>query len=129
MTGVSPPVDSLFIRFAFQVDISQYGRRYLWYQAATAVKHGMDRAEALKSTTLYPAQFIGADDRFGSIEAGKEANLIFLTGDPLDAQTWVDQVMMGGDIGYERAKDERLKKLLEKPEAEKEKPEEPEAES
>jgi len=101
----------------------------LWYQAATAVKHGMDRAEALKSTTLYPAQFIGADDRFGSIEAGKEANLAFLTGDPLDAQTWVDQVMMGGEIVYERAKDKRLKKLLEKPKAEKEKPKEPEAES
>jgi imidazolonepropionase-like amidohydrolase len=117
------------VKFAFRADTSQYGRRYLWYQAATAVKHGMDRAEALKSTTLYPAQFIGADDRFGSIEAGKEANLIFLTGDPLDAQTWVDQVMMGGEIVYERAKDKRLKKLLEKPKVEKEKPEEPEAES
>jgi len=117
------------VNFAFQTDTSQYGRRYLWYQAATAVKHGMDRAEALKSTTLYPAQFIGADDRFGSIEAGKEANLAFLTGDPLDAQTWVDQVMMGGEIVYERAKDKRLKKLLEKPKAEKEKPKEPEAES
>jgi len=117
------------VKFALQTDTSQYGRRYLWYQAATAVKHGMDRAESLKSTTLYPAQFIGADDRFGSIEAGKEANLIFLTGNPLDAQTWVDQVMMGGEIVYERAKDERLKKLLEKPKAEKEKPKEPEAES
>jgi hypothetical protein len=42
--------------------------------------------------------------------------LIFLTGDPLDAQTWVDQVMIGGEIVYERAKDKRLKKLLEKPE-------------
>jgi imidazolonepropionase-like amidohydrolase len=119
------------VKFAFRADTSQYGRRYLWYQAATAVKHGMDRAEALKSTTLYPAQFIGADDRFGSIEAGKEANLIFLTGDPLDAQTWVDQVMMGGEIVYERAKDKRLKKLLEKPKVEekKEKAKEPEAES
>ena len=117
------------VKFAFQTDTSQYGRRYLWYQAATAVKHGMDRTEALKSITLYPAQFVGVDGRFGSIEAGKEANLIFLTGDPLDAQTWVDQVMIGGEIVYERAKDVRLKKLLEKPKAEeveKETPEESE---
>ena len=104
------------VRFAFQTDTSQYGRRYLWYQAATAVKHGIKQMEALKSITLYPAQFIGVDDRLGSIEAGKEATLIFLTGDPLDSQSWVDQVMIAGEIVYERAKDERLKKLLEEPE-------------
>ncbi|MHC4555964.1 MAG: amidohydrolase family protein [Planctomycetota bacterium] len=104
------------VKFAFQTDTSQYGRRYLWHQAATAIKHGMKRTEALKSITLYPAQFIGVDDRLGSVEAGKEATLIFLTGDPFDAQTWVDQVMIAGEIVYERAKDERLKKLLEKPE-------------
>jgi imidazolonepropionase-like amidohydrolase len=103
------------VKFAFQTDTSQYGRRYLWYQAATAVKYGMPRQEALKSITLYPAQFIGIDDQFGSIETGKEATMIFLTGDPLDAQSWVDRVMMAGEIVYERAKDERLKKLLEPP--------------
>jgi len=103
------------VKFAFQTDTSQYGRRYLWYQAATAVKYGMKRNEALKSITLYPAQFIGVDNRLGSIETGKEATLLFLTGDPLDAQSWVDQVMISGEIVYERAKDERLKKLLEPP--------------
>lgn len=103
------------VKFAFQTDTSQYGRRYLWYQAATAVKHGMKRIEALKSITLYPAKFIGVDNRLGSIETDKEATLLFLTGDPLDAQSWVDQVMIAGEIVYERAKDERLKKLLEPP--------------
>ena len=106
------------VKFAFQTDTSRYGRRYLWYQAAMGVKYGMSRAEALKAITLYPAQFIGIDDRFGSIEAGKEANLIFLTGDPLDAQSWVDKVMLAGAVVYEKAKDERLKKLLEKPKEE-----------
>jgi len=103
------------VKFAFQTDTSQYGRRYLWYQAATAVKYGMKRQEALKSITLYPAQFIGVDNRLGSIETGKEATILFLTGDPLDGQSWVDQVMIAGEIVYERAKDERLKKLLEPP--------------
>ncbi len=108
------------VKFAFQSDTSRYGRRYLWYQAATAVKYGMSRKEALKSITLYPAQFIGIDDRFGSIEAGKEANLLFLTGDPLDAQTWVDKVMLAGEVVYEKSKDQRLKKLLEGPEEQEE---------
>lgn len=103
------------VKFAFQTDTSQYGRRYLWHQAATAVRYGMDRTEALKSITLYPAQFIGIDDRFGSIEKGKDASLLFLTGDPLEAQTWVDRVMLGGEVVYDTAKDVRLKKLLEGP--------------
>lgn len=103
------------VKLALQTDTSQYGQRYLWYQAATAVKYGMQRQEALKSITLYPAQFIGVEDRFGSVETGKEATMLFLTGDPLDAQSWVDQVMIAGEIVYERAKDERLKKLLEPP--------------
>ena len=51
----------------------------------------------------------------GSIAPGKDASLIFLTGDPLDAQTWVDKVMIGGDIVYEKAKDRRLRKLLDIP--------------
>lgn len=103
------------VKFAFQTDTSEYGSRYLWYQAAAAVKYGMERTEALKSITLYPAQFIGVDNRLGSIETGKDATMLFLTGDPLDAQTWVDRVMIAGEIVYERAKDERLKKLLEPP--------------
>lgn len=110
--------DKAKVKFALQNEMSSYGQRYLWYQAATAVKYGMNRAEALKSITLYPARFIGVEDRFGSVEKGKEANLIFLTGDPLDAQTWVDKVMLAGRIVYEKDKDERLKKLLEKPKKE-----------
>ena len=114
------------VKFALQNDASQYGSRYLWYQAATAVRYGVKRAEALKAVTLYPAQIIGVDNRLGSIEPGKDASLLFLTGDPLDAQTWVDQVMIKGEFVYEKDKDVRLKKLLEAPEAEeKEKKDQP----
>lgn len=116
--------DKAKVKFALQSESSSYGQRYLWYQAATAVKYGMSRAEALKSITLYPARFIGIEDRFGSIAKDKEANLIFLTGDPLDAQSWVDKVMLAGEIVYEKDKDERLKKLLEKPKAEQKQQEE-----
>lgn len=103
------------VPFTFQIDSAQYGRRHLWFAAATAVKHGLPRDEALKSITLFPAQLLGIEDRFGSIEPGKEAHLLFLTGDPLDAQTWVDQVMIGGEIVYQRDRDTRLKELLNQP--------------
>jgi len=101
--------------FAFQTDFVTYGSRFPWFQAAFAVRYGMSRDEALKAMTLYPAQLLNIDDRFGSLAKGKEANLIVLTGDPLEATSWVDKVMLGGEIVYERDKDKRLKKLLEPP--------------
>jgi imidazolonepropionase-like amidohydrolase len=114
------------VKFAVQRKVSSYGSRYLWLQAAQAVAHGVDRTEALKSVTLYPAEIIGLGDKIGSVDKGKDANLLILTGDPLDAQTWVDQVLIEGEVVYTRAEDKRLKRLLEerKPEEPDEEPEE-----
>ena len=113
----APPFAKAGVRFAFQTDGSPYGGAYLWYQAATAVKHGMSRADALRAITLAPAEILGLGARMGSIEKGKDANLTLLTGDPLDVQTWVDRVFIDGKTAYERSKDERLKRVL--PEAKK----------
>ena len=77
------------------------------------MKNGLSRAEALRAATLAPAELLGLGSRIGSIEKGKDANLVLLTGDPLDAQTWVDQVLIDGKTVYERAKDEKLKRVLE----------------
>jgi len=101
------------IPFAFQTDALPHGSSYLWFQAATAVKNGLSRAEALRAATLAPAEILGLGSRIGSIEKGKDANVVILTGDPLDAQTWVDQVLIEGKTVYERAKDEKLKRVLE----------------
>jgi len=101
------------LRFAFQTDALPHGSSYLWFQAATAVKNGLSRAEALRAATLAPAEILGLGARIGSIEKGKDANVVVLTGDPLDAQTWVDLVLIEGKTVYERAKDEKLKRVLE----------------
>jgi imidazolonepropionase-like amidohydrolase len=90
-----------------------YGSGYLWYQAATSVKNGLSRAEALRAATLAPAEILGLAGRIGSIEKGKDANLVVLTGDPLDAQSWVETVLIEGKVVYERAKDEKLKRVME----------------
>lgn len=70
--------------------------RNLPYHLATAVAHGLPREEALKAITLYPAQILGLSHRLGSIEVGKDANLVLLSGDPLDIRSEVIQVWIAG---------------------------------
>ena len=88
------------------------GTNYLWYQAATAVKYGLPIAEALTAITQRPADTIGVGKLVGSIEVGKDADLVVLTGDPLKLDTWVDKTMIGGKVVYERDQDRKLKNLL-----------------
>lgn len=90
---------------------SGVGSTYLWYQAATAVKHGMSADEALRTITQRAAQSIGATN-VGTIEPGKDADIAILTGDPLKLDTWVDTTIIGGKVVYERANDRKLKSLL-----------------
>ena len=70
--------------------------RNLPYHAAMAVAHGLDRDEAIKALTLYPAQILGVDDRVGSLEPGKDATLIVVDGDPLEATTRVQAAYIQG---------------------------------
>ncbi len=88
------------------------GTNYLWYQAATAVKYGMPRDEALEALTLRPARVLGIEKVAGSIEPGKDADLVILTGDPLKLDTWVDKTLVRGEVVYDRTKDTKLKQLL-----------------
>ena len=110
-------------KISFQVENSgtrlAMGGHYHWYQAATAVKYGMPVEDALRALTLDAAALIGVDEFVGSIEVGKDADLVVLTGDPLSVSTWVDTTIVNGEIVYERSKDVKLKKLLNPEEDEK----------
>ena len=88
------------------------GSNFLWYQAATAVKYGLPVSEALEAITLLPAKLLGIDKLAGSIEPGKDADLVILTGDPLRVSTWVDKTLVRGQVVYEREKDRKLQQLL-----------------
>ncbi len=103
------------VKFAFQVGRgggTTLGSSYFWYQAATAVKYGMPAEEALEALTMLPAKFLGVDEFVGSIEKGKDADIIVLSGEPLSVDTWVDMTVVNGEIVYEKEKDEQLKLLL-----------------
>lgn len=70
--------------------------RNLPFEAAMAAAHGLPREEALKAITLYPAQILGAANRLGSLEAGKDATLIVTKGDPLEIVHPVEMAWIAG---------------------------------
>jgi imidazolonepropionase-like amidohydrolase len=69
---------------------------FLAHQAALAVKDGLDRENALRALTINPARIAGIDDRLGSIEPGKDADLVIWSGDPLDLLSRAVQVFVDG---------------------------------
>ncbi|MXZ39451.1 MAG: amidohydrolase family protein [Holophagales bacterium] len=70
--------------------------RALPYEAATAVAFGLDADAALRALTLGAAEILGLDDRLGSVDAGKWANLIVTDGDPLEVRTAIRHVIVRG---------------------------------
>ncbi len=69
---------------------------FLAYQAGLAVKHGLDRDTALHALTINPARIVGIDDRLGSIEPGKDGDVVIWSGDPLDVQSRVERALVDG---------------------------------
>ena len=103
------------VKFAFGSFGNQFSRN-LPYQAATAVAFGLPYDEALKSVTLYPAQIWGVDDRIGSIEKGKDADIILTDGDPLEVKTNVKRMFIRGrEVDLESKHTKLYKKYLARP--------------
>ena len=73
--------------------------------AAYAVRGGLDNRKALQTITLDSARALGVDSRVGSIEIGKDADILILGGDPLHYATLVETAIVNGKIVYERAKE------------------------
>lgn len=67
-------------------------------QAQFARRFGLDADKALQAVTIAPARTLGIDDRVGTIEAGKDADLIALNGNPLEFTTAIKWVMVDGKI-------------------------------
>lgn len=70
--------------------------RNLPFHAGSAAAHGLDKMDALKSVTLWPAEILGVGDQLGSIEPGKRATLFASTGDPLEPMTRIERVWIDG---------------------------------
>jgi imidazolonepropionase-like amidohydrolase len=76
--------------------------KWLLIDAGIAEGYGMPQAEILRAVTINPARVLGVADRVGSLEAGKDADVIVLDGPPLSMKTWVERVYVNGELVHMR---------------------------
>ena len=76
--------------------------KYLTINAALAVREGMPEEEALRAITINAARVIGVEDRVGSLEVGKDADIVVFDGHPFDYRTVVELVLVDGQVAYLR---------------------------
>lgn len=79
---------------------------HLNQEAAKSIKYGgLTHDEALKMVTINPAMQLGIDKRVGSIDAGKDADLVIYNRDPLSAYAVVQKTIIDGRVYFDRARD------------------------
>ena len=102
--GWREPVRGLGIDgIGVNTDSPVVAQEQLQLQCAMAVRLGLPDAVGLRAITLNPARFIGMDERVGSLKVGKDADLVFWTGDPLDPRNRVETAVVNGNIAYRRS--------------------------
>lgn len=79
----------------------------LFFQAAMAVRYGWKEDEALRGVTIEPAKALMIDDRVGSLEVGKDADIVITTGSIIDPRNYVTHVFIDGQSVYDIKTDRR----------------------
>jgi imidazolonepropionase-like amidohydrolase len=90
------------VRVALKSDSEDVTRR-LNQEAGKIMHYGLTEEEALKTITLNPAWIIGVDERVGSIDVGKDADISIWNSYPLSSAALVDKVLIDGDVYFDRA--------------------------
>jgi len=90
------------VRVAIMTDHPCVPIQYLSLCAAIAVKEGMDEEAALKAITINAAGIAGIADRVGSLEAGKDADIVIFNGHPFDFKSRVIITIINGNTVYSR---------------------------
>lgn len=108
------------LNVSLQVDAvqgRQPAQQHLLHAADLCVRHGMKEDDALKAVTLRAAEAAGLENRIGSLEKGKDADLVFLDGEPFEMLTSVEKVMIDGKIEYQKDSTEGIRFQLSVPQA------------
>ena len=77
-------------------------QEYLPLCAGLAVKAGMNERDALRAITINAARHIGADGRVGSLEEGKDADIVIASGNILHSESEVITVIVNGKVAYRK---------------------------
>ena len=96
------------LEFCLTTDHPVVAGHYLAMTAGLAVNWGMERQKALKAITLNAARHIGIENKIGSIEKGKDADLVIWSGDPLEFTTFADLTIIDGKIVYQREENHEI---------------------
>jgi imidazolonepropionase-like amidohydrolase len=89
-------------------DVTRFNARNLKYEAGNAMAYGMSHDDALRAVTLTPAELFGVSDRIGSLQAGRDANIVVWSGDPFEFSTRVDHVLIRGREVLEPSRQDML---------------------
>ena len=92
------------IPFAFQSGYEGYvpKTRVILFEAAIAAAHGLAFQDALAGLTIEPAKILGLEDRIGSLEAGKDGDVVIFDGDPFEYLTHVTHVFIDGKLASDK---------------------------
>ncbi len=71
-------------------------------EAAVTLAHGLDFHQALAALTSQPARLLGIADRVGSLEVGKDADIVVFSGHPFEYRTVAELVLVDGQVAYRR---------------------------
>jgi imidazolonepropionase-like amidohydrolase len=104
------------VLFALNDDMDETRYRNLAFNAGTAAAYGLTKEEALQSITLNPAKILGIDDRTGTIEEGKDANIVISEGDILDMRTSIISAVFiqGRKVSLENKQTQLYKRYMAK---------------
>ncbi len=88
------------VKVAIMTDHPVIPVQYLPMMAGLSAKAGMERFEALKAITINPAEILGIEDRVGTIEVGKDADLVLMSGHPFELDAKVEFTFVEGKVAY-----------------------------
>lgn len=89
------------VKVAIQTD-EMSAVKYLPINAALAVREGMPEEDALRAITINAAEIIGVQDRVGSIEPGKDADIVIFSEHPFEYRSVAEKVFIEGELVYQR---------------------------
>jgi len=107
--GCPATLEKAGVKVALNTDDPITSSRLIIRQAALAVRGGMSEEAALKGLTLYPAQMLDLGDRLGTLEPGKDADFVVLSGPPFSVYTHVLETWIEGQKVFDRSKPQDLR--------------------